>query len=172
MSPFMKRYQKITRWLPAFCFASAIFIFSATPGKEIGQSYDKLAVTLQTISAATAAPAATQTSSPVPILKIPFPVSPALLSFLQLDWLKIGHIIGYFWLGFTVLYAFSTRSRWNPSMALLLCCLYSFTDEFHQMFTAGRHASARDILIDTVAALAGVTIMLGAIASRNYFTQK
>jgi VanZ family protein len=86
-----------------------------------------------------------------------------------MDWLKAGHVIGYFWLGFTVLYGLSARSRWSPSVALILCCLYSFTDEFHQIFTPGRSASPRDILIDTLAALAGVAIMLGVMASRNYF---
>lgn len=152
---FFKRYQSILRWLPALCFAIAIFSFSATPGEEVQQSYHILETTVQAIS-----PTITPNASTVP----------ASASVPQnIDWLKIGHGIGYFWLGFTVLYALSARSRWSPSTALVLCCLYSFTDEFHQMFTPGRSASARDILIDTVAAFAGVAIMLEVMASRKYF---
>ena len=151
---FFKRYQSVWRWLPALCFAIAIFNFSATPGEEVEQSYHNISMTVQTISTAPAtAPAE--------------PLSPVSLPDIGL--LKVGHVIGYFCLGFTVLYALSARSRWSPSIALILCCLYAFTDEFHQIFTPGRSASPRDILIDTVAAFAGAAVMLGVMASRKYF---
>jgi VanZ family protein len=153
MSSLFIRYQKILRWLPALLLAIVIFGFSATPGDEVQQSYHSLEVTMQIVVTPAVAPAGPATASAPPAI----------------DWLKTGHVIGYFWLGFTVLYALSARSRWSPSLALILCCLYSFTDEFHQMFTPGRSASPRDILIDTLAALAGVAIMLGVMASRNYF---
>jgi len=151
---FFKRYKSVLRWLPALCFAIAIFNFSATPGDELEQSYHSITTTIQTISTATTAPSTTPWAVPTPS---------------NIDWLKVGHVIGYFGLGFTVLYAMSAHSRWNPSIALILCCLYSFTDEFHQIFTPGRSASPRDLLIDTLAALIGVTIMLGVIASRKHF---
>jgi VanZ family protein len=63
-----------------------------------------------------------------------------------------------------VLYALPAASRWSPFIALLLCSLYSVSDEFHQIFIPGRTASARDILIDTLAALGGVIVMLGVMA--------
>lgn len=147
---FFKRYQTILRWLPALLLAIAIFIFSATPGEEVAQSYRSVEVTLQIMTPA-ASPADPAAAS----------VPPAI------DWLKAGHAIGYFWLGLAVLFGLSIRSRWSPGVALVLCFLYSITDEFHQIFTPGRSASPRDILLDTLAALVGVTVMLGIMAFRN-----
>ena len=89
----------------------------------------------------------------------------------MIDLLKVGHGIGYFWLGIAVLYGLSARSRWSPSLALILSCLYAASDEFHQVFVPGRTASARDILIDTLAALFGVAVVLGVMASKTYFSR-
>lgn len=153
MSFFFNSRRTGLRWLPALCFATAIFIFSATPGDEVHESYHNLQVNvIQTLSPSTAntAPLAEPVPSPI-------------------DWLKAAHGVGYFCLGVSVLYALSSRSRWSPSIALILCCLYSITDELHQMFTPGRSASPEDILLDTVGALMGVAVMLGLMASRKYF---
>lgn len=149
-SSFFRRYQTILRWLPALLLAIAIFCFSATPGEDVAQSYHSVEATLQIITP-TAAPADPIVAS----------VPPAI------DWLKAGHAIGYFGLGLTVLFGLSARSRWSPSIALILCFLYSITDEFHQIFTPGRSASPRDILLDTTAALVGVAVMLGIMVSRS-----
>jgi len=146
-TPFLLRYQAIGRWLPAIFFAVVIFLFSATPEDEVQQSLHRITSTVQAISP-TATPAKTA-SAPTP---------PAI------DWLKVAHGIGYFCLGFSGLYALPAHSRWSPSFALILCCLYAITDEFHQTFTPGRTALARDVLLDTLAALAGVAMMLGVMA--------
>ncbi|MBI5965735.1 MAG: VanZ family protein [Chloroflexi bacterium] len=152
---FYNRYRAGLRWLPAFCFAVAIFIFSTVPGNEVHKSYHNLEISAQTISPSSANPTQLAVTNPVTI-----------------DWLKAAHGIGYFCLGFSILYALSSQSRWSPSIAFVLCCLYSITDEFHQMFTPGRSASAQDILLDTLAALIGVTIMLGVMATKEFFNQK
>jgi VanZ family protein len=145
------------RWLPALFFASAIFIFSATPGNEVSKSYKSLETSVQSIK----------------IPGDPNEVTEAVPTPMIIEWLKVGHGIGYFCLGFSVLYALSMHpSRWSPSAALILCSLYSLTDEFHQMFTPGRSASPRDILLDTLASLIGVAVMLGVIASKTFFNQK
>lgn len=148
ISTFFKRRQAGLRWAPALFFAIVIFAFSATPGDEIGQSYESLAGAIQSAYA-------------TPTVKT---LLSAFLSFPKLDWLKVGHGIGYFCLGWAVLYALTVRSRWSPSIALFLCLLYSVSDEFHQIFVPGRSASARDILIDSLAALGGVAFMLGVKA--------
>ena len=152
---FFKRYRGWLRWLPALLLATAIFAFSATPGEDVIDSYQSLETTVQAATTPTVAPAEPVAAS----------VSPAI------DWLKVGHVIGYFWLGIAVLYGLSARTRWSPGIALILCCLYSFTDEFHQIFTPGRSASSIDILIDTLAALLGLAITLGVMASKNFFRQ-
>ncbi len=117
MSTFFIRYQTILRWLPALLVATAIFGFSATPGDEVQQSYHNLEVTMQIVTPA-AAPADPATAS----------VPPAF------DWLKAGHVVGYFWLGLAVLFALPAHSRWSPAAALILCSLYAVSDEFHQIF--------------------------------------
>ena len=157
MSLFLQRYQAGLRWLPALCFAIAIFFFSSAPGDEIYQSYHRLETTVQAISP-TLAPGASSAPTTASVL-------------LSLDWLKVAHGVGYFCLGVSVLYALSARSRWSPIMALILCFLYSITDEIHQGFVPQRSASVTDVLLDTLAALIGVALMLGVRASRNYFSK-
>jgi VanZ family protein len=150
ISSFSRRYETILRWLPALLLAIAIFCFSDTPGDDVAQSYQSVEATLQ-IMTPTAAPADPVAAS----------VPPAI------DWLKAGHVIGYFGLGLAVLFGLSARSHWSPTGALILCFLYSITDEFHQIFTPGRSASPRDILLDTLAAFVGVAVMLGIMVSRS-----
>lgn len=155
MTFFFNRYRAVLRWLPALCFAIAIFLFSATPGDEVRESYHNLETSVQTIS------------TPTITAAIPSAAPAAQV----IDWLKAAHAIGYFWLGVSVLRALPARSRWSPANALIISSFYSITDEYHQMFTPGRSASTRDILLDTLAALIGVSIMLGIMASRNFFIQ-
>ena len=145
-------YQVIVRWLPAIFFAIVIFLFSATPEDEVQQSLQGIATTVQAIS-----PTASYGKTAAA------PVLPGI------DWLKVGHAIGYFCLGCSVLYALPTPACWSPAFALVLCCLYSITDELHQMYTPGRTASSRDVLLDTLAALAGVIMMLGVMVSKASF---
>lgn len=75
---------------------------------------------------------------------------------------KGGHAIGYALLGASYVHALAggrpVKARWRL-MAVLLACLYAFTDEFHQRFVSGRTPSPRDVLIDTCGSLAGVATM-------------
>lgn len=134
------------RWLPAIFFAVAIFMFSSTPGRKVSDSFDSLSTAVQTIS-----PASSQ--------------APAFSA--KIEWLKIGHGIGYFCLGFTVLYALTAGSRWSPLTTLVSCSLYAVTDEIHQAMIPGRSASGRDVLLDSLASLAGIVILLGIVKWRT-----
>jgi len=56
---------------------------------------------------------------------------------------------------------------WSPKAAhwaLAYSGCYSMTDEFHQYFVPGRHASLSDCLIDTTGALLGLWVLSKAIA--------
>jgi VanZ family protein len=194
MSIFLKRYQVGLRWLPALFFAILIFISSATPGDEIDQYHYELQAAVQTIShtvtlaihaiSATHATSAVHVASAAPAIPVAHATSaapaistthsPSVIALVlpDLDWLKVGHVIGYFCLGFSVLYALPSRSRWSPSIALMMCCAYAFTDEFHQIFTPGRDPLPRDILLDSLAALLGVAIGLGFMAFKEFFKQQ
>ncbi len=123
-------------------------------------------------AATTYAASAVHAASSAPAIPATHAASSIALIPPDMDWLKVGHVIVYFCLGFSVLYALSARSRWSPSLALIICTVYAFTDEFHQVFTPGRDPSPRDILLDMLAALMGVAVMLGVMASKEFFKQE
>lgn len=59
---------------------------------------------------------------------------------------KSGHAIGYGLLALTYWRALKWRdNKWG--LALLLALLYAISDEIHQTFVPGRHASATDALL-------------------------
>lgn len=69
---------------------------------------------------------------------------------------KGGHVIGYALLALSYWYwmRFDPKKGW---LAWMLAVLYAATDEFHQSFTPGRHASFEDVLIyDNLGALFAV----------------
>jgi VanZ family protein len=66
---------------------------------------------------------------------------------------KSGHMLGYGLLALSYWYALAldSRRRW---LVWLLAILYAATDEVHQSFVAGRHASIWDVAIfDNLGAL-------------------
>jgi hypothetical protein len=74
---------------------------------------------------------------------------------------KGGHMVGYGLLAVAYLHALTNGHRANRAQvvwAILLAGFYGATDEFHQLFVAGRGASPADVLIDTVGATIGAGI--------------
>ncbi len=74
---------------------------------------------------------------------------------------SIFHLMEYFILGFLVL-PLAVRRHQTILSAVILCALYAASDEFHQIFVAGRTASLSDWAVDVLGAL------LGAHASRRW----
>lgn len=77
---------------------------------------------------------------------------------------KIGHFCEYGALGFFTFLHFDAidQKRKIPKKglwALLVCFLYSCSDEIHQAFVPERGPGVRDVLIDTSGALAGILVM-------------
>ncbi|MBT2661658.1 VanZ family protein [Bacillus sp. ISL-45] len=73
---------------------------------------------------------------------------------------KNAHFFLYLILGILVLNALrqsGKKGKGAYALALLISVLYSMTDEFHQLYVAGRGAHVRDVLIDS----AGVVVGLG-----------
>lgn len=68
---------------------------------------------------------------------------------------KIAHITEYLILGFLMFNVLKQYNITNIYYAIILCILYSCTDEFHQLFINGRSGSIRDVLIDTIGILFG-----------------
>lgn len=59
-----------------------------------------------------------------------------------------GHFAMYFFL-YLALYR-ATQSHWK---SLLFLVAYSLVDEYHQIYTPGRTASLKDLIVDTLAGL-------------------
>lgn len=138
--------QNWLRWLPAIIFAVAIFLFSSIPGEKVDDLFGRLRFIL---------------------LTIPLESWLLRLFFSRIEWLKVGHGIGYFCFGCMVLHSLNTRTRWSPLLALGICSLCAIVDELHQAFIPGRSPGVRDIMLDSLASLAGVLITLGIVKWRD-----
>lgn len=70
---------------------------------------------------------------------------------------KLIHMAVYVPLGFLLCMALvmSGLRRYGFVIALILTIIYGMTDEFHQSFVPGRHASFGDVIADSVGALLG-----------------
>lgn len=75
---------------------------------------------------------------------------------------KTGHIIEYAILAILI-YRALIQGRISKVgalfLAILICGIYGFTDEFHQVFTPGREPKLRDVVIDIIGATGGVFIV-------------
>ena len=81
-----------------------------------------------------------------------------ILSILILNWLKNYEL-----------------KEWKAILiSIITSFLYACTDEFHQLFVAGRTSQFTDVLIDTSGAIIGAIIfsILMAIISKSKFTKK
>jgi VanZ family protein len=74
---------------------------------------------------------------------------------------KLAHAAEY-----AVLGALLVRALQREPLAILVGSAYAVTDEVHQAFVSGRHASPVDWLIDTAGVVAGVLLYARWAASR------
>lgn len=118
------------RWLPALLCMAVIFWFSSMPGNEVARVTGPLVAH-----------------------------APPKVAAAKIDWLKVGHFIGYAGLGLALAYAFRPRAAQPLLQALLSAAVYALTDELHQIFVPGRHFLITDILLDTVAAGLGALLL-------------
>ena len=68
---------------------------------------------------------------------------------------KSAHFCVYLILGLLVLNCFEISKK-NVIYALIICLLYSISDEFHQLFIEGRSCELLDVCIDTIGASLGI----------------
>lgn len=78
---------------------------------------------------------------------------------------KSAHAFVYFVLSliaFSLFYEFYGVSKKTIILSIILCFLYSISDEFHQLFVSGRSCEVRDILIDTTSSFisAGINYII------------
>ena len=68
---------------------------------------------------------------------------------------KFAHLFMYFILGILVMNNFKISKK-NIIYALIICILYSISDEIHQIFSYERSAEIRDIFIDSIGSFIGI----------------
>ena len=77
---------------------------------------------------------------------------------------KLGHMGVFAILARLVARALTGSTLWSWkkifAASLILTFLYACSDEYHQRFVQGRHASMVDVMIDTTGAWAGLGIIL------------
>lgn len=74
---------------------------------------------------------------------------------------KSAHFFLYFVLGILIINLFKSFELFNYKtilLTILLCFLYACSDEIHQLFIKGRSCEVRDILIDTIGSLSGISV--------------
>lgn len=91
-------------------------------------------------------------------------VSPQTVAQVQFLVRKAAHVSEYAVLAALLYRALANtilmgRALLSAAIVLLVCGFYAITDEFHQSFVPSRTASARDVVIDSVGALAGLLIV-------------
>lgn len=99
-------------------------------------------------------------------LDIPVPI----LDLIHAGLRKLAHVLEYAVLSVLLYRSISeqNRLRWEPGAArtsLLISAVYAATDELHQIFVPGRHASLADWGLDTAAAIFVVAMVY--IVSRS-----
>lgn len=79
---------------------------------------------------------------------------------------KCAHFFSYFLLGALGANAFrknGVKYRSGLMMSIVLCVLFAFSDEAHQLFVPGRGAQLRDVAIDSAGAVAGILAYMIAV---------
>jgi VanZ family protein len=82
-------------------------------------------------------------------------VSPGTFEFLHASLRKLAHVVEYAIFALFLYGPHGEEALWRPRRAvicILVAATYSLTDEFHQLFVHGRHASLLDCGLDTVGA--------------------
>lgn len=79
---------------------------------------------------------------------------------------KSAHFFAYLTLGILMMYAIG-KDRKNIFFALVICFIYAISDEIHQFFVPGRAMEVRDVIIDTIGAIVGISLYLGVRYVRN-----
>ncbi len=73
---------------------------------------------------------------------------------------KLAHFSIYALLGTFMYLSFFVLELKKPLFAFACCVLYAISDELHQMFIPGRSCELRDMCIDSLGALLGVTFVM------------
>ena len=106
-----------------------------------------------------------------------FRVSPNMLDLINTILRELSHVAEYAVLGFLVYRSLGSRDYFRSQLSLGTWCIlaafvYSLTDELHQAFVPGRHASLLDCGIDTLGAATAILLIYGNSAFLKIWSKK
>lgn len=137
--------NKIYGWFFVLVWMIIIFYLSHQPGTTSSGLSDEITLTI------------------VSVLKTFIPVNDLNLNFLKLLIRKLAHLSAYTVLGYLVINALKRHMTVNIKsigMAFLICLLYAISDEVHQLFVPDRSGEVKDVMIDSVGAIFGISIYI------------
>ncbi len=140
--------KKFFLWLAVIGIAAMIFSFSHQPIEESFETSDSfIDVVLENVSEG--------------YREMPEEEQKTLLEEIRVFVRKAAHYTEFFLLG-AALYALCREYEKKHSFWIALGCGigYAVTDELHQMFTAGRSPTVKDVGIDSAGVLSGVLLLM------------
>jgi VanZ family protein len=146
---FSRNNKTMISWAAVLLWMLLIFTFSAQPGKQSNNLSEKVSVT---IIETDKQPAVKDSKNATVLME-------------DINHLvrKSAHFSAYLILGILVVNALrSSRIKGNKLfwISLIVCMLYSSSDELHQMFVPGRTALVTDVMIDSFGAVLGIGLYL------------
>ena len=81
---------------------------------------------------------------------------------------KLGHASGYALLSLAFARGLNPKSQRGVVLCWLLAILYALSDEYHQLFVAGRNSSLVDVGIDAAGSLAAISLLLASVRVRRW----
>lgn len=154
MNPMMNPVRRHAGWVPVALWMLLIFLLSAQPATVSGQSSERVLKVVLKLTRVDE-------------------VDPVRLGMWNDIARDIAHVLAYLVLGVLTRWAMKPGSPGKnvpAAVSLLVCVLYSVTDEVHQYFVPGRSMQAKDLLLDGAGALMGIVLyeVLGRIRGRHH----
>ena len=141
----MIQKKRILRFIPMIIMMIVIFVFSAMPGDESGNTSGSiLAVIVQIIEKITGSTITEDT-----------------MNIMHLILRKCAHFTEYMMLGITTVIALYDRNKKlvrNLLIPLVIAISYAVTDEIHQYFVPDRACAVFDIFIDSCGTFTGIML--------------
>lgn len=72
---------------------------------------------------------------------------------------KIAHFVEYFVLGVLIYLTAKSYNINNYYIMILLCFLFAYFDEVHQLFVIGRDGNIKDVSLDTFGSSCGIILL-------------
>lgn len=140
-------FRSVSRFIPALACIAIIFWLSSIPSDVLMQNFDPVQIHAYRVLA-----------------KI-------LGKGISINWLKVGHFVGYAILGAALFYGIKTFLRRSWPWALSTAVLLAIADEIHQNLTPGRSAGWQDIVLDIIAASLAILLVSYISSVRKKFHQ-